>query len=198
MNAVRIQKPSAVRSSAAVVSGASSSPFSPLSSPLTHAAMVAPLRVDRIKVKNRSCPFLFLLLRLLRALADLASPLPPPAEFVPTCGPQFASMLACWATSGDLRNAGPCVEPAKLLTMCLKSPVRPFPFAWPSGRGPGGSRTSSCGLGRSLVLPRARLADPLNHPSSFAPARVPQPVKMKAPRSSVSSPSALPRLARSS
>jgi hypothetical protein len=52
------------------------------------------------------------------------------AEFVPTCGPQFAGMLACWATSGDLRNAGPCIEASKRLTMCLKSPVSLLGVLW--------------------------------------------------------------------
>lgn len=94
--------------------------------PARSPAMVhAPLRVDRIRVKSRSGPYrlsLFAQLALLSAHPPSPSS-PLAAEFIPTCGPQFAGMLACWASSGDLRNGSTCVEASNLLKMCLKSAV---------------------------------------------------------------------------
>ncbi len=39
------------------------------------------------------------------------------------CAGEFATMLACWATSHDLSNAGQCAEAAKALQMCMKQRV---------------------------------------------------------------------------
>ncbi|PWN49737.1 hypothetical protein IE53DRAFT_317114 [Violaceomyces palustris] len=35
------------------------------------------------------------------------------------CAAEFATMLACWASSNDLGNAGPCRDSAKALQECM-------------------------------------------------------------------------------
>ena len=40
------------------------------------------------------------------------------------CTAEFAAMLACWATSNDLTNAGACAESGQVLQDCMKQKVR--------------------------------------------------------------------------
>lgn len=42
---------------------------------------------------------------------------------VAPCAPEFAAMLACWASANDLNNSGPCAESARALAECMKSKV---------------------------------------------------------------------------
>ncbi|KAF9818905.1 hypothetical protein IEO21_02443 [Rhodonia placenta] len=37
------------------------------------------------------------------------------------CGVQLASMLGCWAASGDTHSVGPCQESAKALYECMRT-----------------------------------------------------------------------------
>ncbi|KAN0066139.1 hypothetical protein ACQY0O_000233 [Thecaphora frezii] len=37
------------------------------------------------------------------------------------CAAEFATMLACWASSNDLSNIGPCKDSAKSLQLCMAS-----------------------------------------------------------------------------
>ncbi|EPQ32429.1 uncharacterized protein PFL1_00625 [Pseudozyma flocculosa PF-1] len=37
------------------------------------------------------------------------------------CAAEFATMLACWASSNDLSNVGQCRESAKALQVCMAS-----------------------------------------------------------------------------
>lgn len=40
------------------------------------------------------------------------------------CAAEFASMLACWASSQDLRSQAECAEVTKLLRDCMTTAVR--------------------------------------------------------------------------
>ncbi|CEH17369.1 hypothetical protein CBOM_03415 [Ceraceosorus bombacis] len=37
------------------------------------------------------------------------------------CAAEFAAMLACWASSQDTNNTGPCAASAKVLQQCMNS-----------------------------------------------------------------------------
>jgi len=39
------------------------------------------------------------------------------------CAAEFATMLACWASSSDLNNVGACKDSAKALQECMASRV---------------------------------------------------------------------------
>jgi hypothetical protein len=39
------------------------------------------------------------------------------------CAAEFASMLACWASSNDLGNSGACQQSAVALQNCLRTQV---------------------------------------------------------------------------
>jgi hypothetical protein len=40
------------------------------------------------------------------------------------CAAEFATMLACWASSNDLSNEGQCAQTAKALQACMRTKVR--------------------------------------------------------------------------
>lgn len=39
------------------------------------------------------------------------------------CAAEFATMLACWASSNDINGLGPCKDSAKALQECMASKV---------------------------------------------------------------------------
>ncbi|ELU44875.1 CHCH domain-containing protein [Rhizoctonia solani AG-1 IA] len=39
------------------------------------------------------------------------------------CAAELATMLGCWASSGDIKSAGACAEAAKVLHECMKTSV---------------------------------------------------------------------------
>lgn len=51
------------------------------------------------------------------------------------CAAEFAAMLACWSSRGDLVNVGACAETATALSSCMQAKVRtphpPIPDARP-------------------------------------------------------------------
>lgn len=52
------------------------------------------------------------------------------------CAAEFATMLACWASSSDLASQGPCADSARALQECMRTKVSwPFKWALLGGRG---------------------------------------------------------------
>jgi len=43
------------------------------------------------------------------------------ARFQPLCAAEMSSMLACWATQGDLQSIGKCAEKANQLHECMRT-----------------------------------------------------------------------------
>ncbi|TFK72527.1 hypothetical protein BDN72DRAFT_313646 [Pluteus cervinus] len=41
------------------------------------------------------------------------------------CGPQLATMLGCWAASGDLHSNNACAEAAQTLFQCMRTTPLP-------------------------------------------------------------------------
>lgn len=78
------------------------------------------------------------------------------------CAAEFASVLACWASSNDIRSQSTCQEPTRALRECMATRVRLLTYAAPRGQPQQADDQLSS---RALLEARIKLRHYTNFPS---------------------------------
>lgn len=123
-----------------IVDGVKNPELSPATTPLRW------LGVPRGPMRGRRSPPPTIFLRAMKV--DKLKVRPKKAAATTPCATEFAAMLACWASSSDIRSQGVCREQTKALQECMATRV--------GGTGPGKPHTDArSALVRTRQSPRS-------------------------------------------